>query len=404
MNKNQLKTYILRLSFTILLIFHFNLSLTPLSGIQQVERDYWPTEEWRLSTPSDKNMSLSHLKKMVSYIKAQNYAIDSLLIVKDGYIIFEEYFNPTQNQSSLHPIFSCTKSLMSAFIGIAHEKGIIDSIDQRIIDFFPNQTFLNPDPRKGEITIRHLLTMRSGLEWFEWDISFGDPTNSLAQLFASQNWVQFILDRPMAADPGTVFNYNTGDYHLLSALLMNATSAQNISLNNLLVDSMGIPMGTKAFGWEGDQQGIPTGGTGMYMSTREMAKFGFLYLNNGTWDNKQLIPKDWIAMSNMSYSTIDNTSSYGLGWWIRPDLNVYYASGYAGQLIIPIPHYDMVVVFTSYDEVNWPYFDLLTEYIYPSIEAGADPMSTIPGFLIIDIILGLIIVQTVFILNRYKKK
>ncbi|MHA2109517.1 MAG: serine hydrolase domain-containing protein, partial [Candidatus Hodarchaeales archaeon] len=297
MNKNLLKTNILRLGLGLVLVILINQSFIPSLSIQQLEKNYWPTEGWQLSTPKGMNMSQSRLNDMIAYIEEQEFAIDSILIVKNGYIVFEEYLNPTQNESTLHPIFSCTKSYLSAFIGLAIEKGYFESIDQKIFDFFPNQTYSNPDPRKQNITIQHLLTMTSGLEWTEWDLAFTDPNNDLAHLIDSSNWVQYILDKPMATNPGTVFNYNTGDFHLLSALLMNATAAQNVSIENFLVDSFGVPMGSSGFGWEVDPQRIPTGGTGIHASIREMAKFGLLYLNNGTWDDKQVIPKEWITLS-----------------------------------------------------------------------------------------------------------
>lgn len=382
---------IFKLGSFIIIISIFLVKVNSIQSFGEESRDYWPTDSWKISTPTAQNMSMKQLETMKKYIKDNNFAIDTILIVKNGYIVFEEYFNPKYNETTPHPIFSCTKSVISTFIGIAIDKGYIESLDQKILDFFPNQTFNNQDPRKENITVQHLLTMTSGLEWNEWDVPYDNPNNSLRQLFSSSNWIQDILDKPMIADPGTVWNYNTGEFHLLSALLLNATHLQGIQLEEFITNSIGVPMGSKNVIWEVDPQGIPKGGSGLHLTPREMAKFGFLYLNNGTWDNQQLITKDWITLSTTNYSRTNAKSDYGHGWWMNPELNLYYASGFAGQLIIPVPNYDMVVVFTSFDEVNWPYLDLLSYYIYASVEAGADNSVSIDGFGFVDLI-GFIVV------------
>ncbi len=370
-------------------------------ALNGLTRDYWPTKGWQVSTPAAQNMNKTRLDEMSTYIEKEGFAIDNILIVRNGYIVFEQYLNPEYNQSTLHPIFSCTKSVLSALIGIAIDKGYIESVDQKILDFFPNQTFANPDPRKENITIKNLLTMTSGLDWHELDVSYYDPNNSYNKLVTSTSWVQYVLDRPMAADPGETWNYNTGDFHLLSALLQNATG---LPTEDFAIDSLAAPMGVTDLFWPTDPQGISFGGSRLELAPRSMAKFGFLYLNNGTWDSQQLISKDWVVSSTSSYSSVDATTDYCHGWWRKPDLNTYYALGYAGQLIYVVPQYDLVVVFTSFDEARWPYNDLLIQYVFSSLQKGADPLFNKYIFVLAVAVIALVLALGIVIVRRKRFK
>jgi len=372
-------------------------SSPPSLAFNGLTRDYWPTEGWQVSTPTAQNMKKTQLDEMSTYIEKEGFAIDSILIIRNGYIVFEQYLSPEHNQSSLHSIFSCTKSVLSALTGIAIEKGYIEGVDQNILDFFPNQTFANPDPRKEDIKIKHLLTMTSGLDWHEFDVSYYDPNNSFAQLATSTNWVQYVLDRPMVADPGEIWNYNTGDFHLLAALLQNATG---LPTGDFAINSLVTPMGIDDVFWQTDPQGINFGGSGLELTSRSMAKFGFLYLNNGTWDRQQLVPKDWVVSSTSSYSSIDTTTDYCYGWWRKPNLHTYYALGYAGQLIYVVPQYDLIVVFTSFEETHWPYDDLLVQYIFSSLEKDADPLFSIDTLMLAVLVVVPILVLGFVIIRR----
>ncbi len=242
--------------------------------------------------------------------------------------------------------------------------------------------------------------MTSGLDWHELDVSYSDPNNSFAQLIASPNWVQYVLDRPMVADPGEVWNYNTGGFHLLSALLQNAIG---LPTADFAINSLAAPIGVVDLIWQADPQGIHFGGSGLELTPRSMAKFGFLYLNNGTWDNQQLITKDWVLLSTSSYSSVDTGIDYCHGWWRKPDLNFYYALGYAGQLIFVVPRYDLVVVFNSFEETHWPYNDLLVQYVLSSVENGADPRFSIYILVLAVVLVGFILVLG-FIIRRKRIK
>jgi len=152
--------------------------------------------------------------------------------------------------------------------------------------------------------------------------------------------------------------------------------------------------------WQTDPQGINFGGSGLELTPRSMAKFGFLYLNNGTWDRQQLVPKDWVVSSTSSYSSIDTTTDYCYGWWRKPNLHTYYALGYAGQLIYVVPQYDLVVVFSSFEETHWPYNDLLVQYVFSSLEKGADPFFSIDRLMLAGVVVVLVLMLGFAIIRR----
>ncbi|MGC9395890.1 MAG: serine hydrolase domain-containing protein [Anaerolineae bacterium] len=157
----------------------------------------------------------------VRLYRRQEAEVHSVLIVRNGYMVTEAYFHP-YNQDRTHRLTSCTKSFLSALVGIAVDEGLLD-LDAKVLDFFPGYTIANDSPLKREITVEHLLLMRSGLNWPESSVSYNSSDNILRQMMSSRNWEQFILDRPMAVAPGSVFNYSTGDSQILGAVLEQAT-------------------------------------------------------------------------------------------------------------------------------------------------------------------------------------
>ncbi|MFW9799536.1 MAG: serine hydrolase domain-containing protein, partial [Candidatus Thorarchaeota archaeon] len=165
-----------------------------------MSRDYWPTEGWRESTPYLQGMSEVRLNSMLEYVAAEDYSIDSVVILRHGYIVLERYLNPEHDSTTRHEIYSCTKSFISALVGAAIEEGLIAGVDQKVLSFFPNRTFDNVDSRKENITLEDLLTMTPGLDWHELDISYSSGSNSFRLMYGSSDWVQYILDRPMVQD------------------------------------------------------------------------------------------------------------------------------------------------------------------------------------------------------------
>ena len=300
---------------------------------------------WLISTPEEQGMDSATLKQVTEQIQQQNIAVHSLLIIRQGHLIFEKYFNLEEylghilsNQDNMHSLYSVTKSFTSALIGIAIKEGYIDNTSVKVVDFFPESLIDNLDSRKKNLTLQHLLTMTTGFEWDEWT---GD---SALKMLKSANPIEYMLDLPMQHEPGTELTYCTGASHLLSAIVQKTTGMTTLEFARKYLFN---PLGISEVQWTYDQQNIYHGGHGLSLTSRDMAKFGYLYLNNGIWNGKQIVSADWVTKSTQAYNFFQENSGYGYQWWILPELNVYYASGLYGQSIYVAPDNDMVVVFTA---------------------------------------------------------
>ncbi len=322
-------------------------------------------ETWLISTPEEQGMDSATLEQIAKQIKQQNIAIDSLLIIRHGYLIFEKYFkleeflgHTQSNQDNMHSLYSVTKSFTSALIGIAIEEGYIDNTSLKVVDFFPESTIENLDMKKKNMTLYHLLTMTTGFQWNEWT---GD---SAIKMMKNANPVEYMLDLPMQNEPGTVLTYCTGASHLLSAIIQKTTGKTTLEFARKYLFN---PLSISEVQWTYDQQNIYHGGYGLSLTSRDMAKFGYLYLNNGTWNGKQIVSTDWVTKSTQPYNFFQENSGYGYQWWILPQINVYYASGLYGQSIYVAPENDMVVVFTAEISNN-----LIIEDLFKSILAAVN--------------------------------
>ena len=297
----------------------------------------WPTTGWRTSTPEEQGMDSAGLAKLVEYGAAN--AFESLLIIRHGTIVAEAYYAPFR-AGVKHLINSSTKSVIGTLIAIALKEAALDSTSHRVMDFFSDRTVLNLDDNKKAITIQNLLDMASGLRW----IDFYD----FQGMRASADWQQFVLDEPMAKRPGATYNYNSGNTQLLSAVLTKLTgeSALDYARKRLFE-----PLGISDILWQSGQQGISNGGNGLSMLPRDMAKLGYLYLRNGVWGGKEIIPSSWIdEIRHASVVTDVPNLRYGNLFWVAPDKDVYLAEGYHGQRIFVMPRLDIVVVTTGAGE------------------------------------------------------
>ena len=267
----------------------------------------------------------------------------SLVVSHRGAIVLERYFGGARATTPAN-IKSASKSVIAALVGIAVSRGMIKSVDQPIVDYFPE---LAKDPEKGkrEITIEDLLTMRSGL-----DSTSGRQYGAWVQ---SKNWVRYVLARPLIDEPGTRVEYSTGSSHLLSAIL---TKAAKTSTWQFAQEELAKPLGFSLARWVQDPQGIYFGGNEMLMTPRQMIEFGELFENNGKAGDRQVIPKDWIDRTQVGRgrSRWGSDREYGYGFWIREFAGhkSYYAWGYGGQFIFVIPDLDLVVVTTSRSDVS----------------------------------------------------
>ncbi|MFD6511133.1 MULTISPECIES: serine hydrolase domain-containing protein [unclassified Bacillus (in: firmicutes)] len=280
-------------------------------------------------------------------IKEEYKNINGMLVMQKDSVIFEKYYNGYGSDDAFH-IASVTKTITSALIGICIDKGYIKSIDQKVIEFFPEYNV-----KPSEVTVRHLLTMTAPYPYADWQ----EP---LEELCTQQDWVQYTLNRIGNGGQIGAFKYSSAGAHLLSAIITSVTgkSAREFA-NEQLFQPLGmreIPnYNMKAFGfddlfgkdvkgWVHDPNGISTGGWGLTLTARDMAKFGQLYLNEGTYDGKQILSKSWVQES-----TAMNSNQYGYLWWLREEDGVYSycAMGDGGNVICCVPEKELVVAIAS---------------------------------------------------------
>lgn len=300
----------------------------------------WEGGKWRTSTPEQQGIHSAELADVLKTIQIQHTNIHSLLIVRNGFLVLSTYFAPYQEGDGVfYPVHSVTKSITSALTGIAINEGALKGTDQKVLDSFPEESKNNTDLNKAAITVKNLLTMQSGLDWPETQVRYGN-NNIVDQMMESPNQVQFILNQPMSSAPGTVFNYNTGASHLLSAMIQKKIG---INLKEYAMEKLFGPLSITDFFWAADKQGVSYGGAGLQLIPEDMAKIGYLYANNGLLNGKQIIPAKWISESTTMTNT--NGFKYGYQWWGGQDY--FYASGSYGQGIFVSPEKNLVVVMTS---------------------------------------------------------
>jgi CubicO group peptidase (beta-lactamase class C family) len=296
---------------------------------------YFPTKGWRTSTPEEQGFDSIKLAEGLQNLQKNKILIDNLLIIRNGYVILDAYFYPYDN-SIPHKLASVTKSFTTTLIGIAIDQGRIQ-LDQPMISFFPDRTIVNLDDLKKSITIRHLVSNMNG---FESGCLRGDEL-TLDKMRAAPDWVQAALDRKVAWEPGTNFCYDSPGMHLLSAILQEATGMTELEYAK---QNLFKPLGIKDVYWEADPQGYSHGWGDLYLKPRDAAKLGYLWLNQGSWDGKQIVPAEWVSDSVTAQSS-SGADDYGYGWWVSEDS--YYAFGRGGQNVKIYPSYNAIVVTTA---------------------------------------------------------
>ena len=349
-------------------------SSTPTPSVAQP--DYWPTDGWRSSTPEEQGMDSAQLAKAFKFATTRRADLHSLIVIRNGYIVAEAYLHPFDGNTR-HALYSVTKSFTSALVGIARADGAIADLDQAMLDYFPDYSPAEKES-KQTITLQHLLTMTSGLHWPE-DIAYGTTLNPVNQMSRSDDWVNFILEQPLETQPGTQFNYSSGDSHLLSAIVQQATGDTTLQLAE---ERLFAPLGIADYWWREDPQKIASGGFGLHLTPYDMAKFGFLYLQNGLWEREQLIPSDWVEDSPTAHIPADSGHDYGYQWWVYSDPDTFAARGSGGQWISVIPDKQLVVVTTaalSNDDANLGE-TLARYYIAPAVISDEALLPNAEGF------------------------
>lgn len=333
---------------------------------------YWPVDGWKSCAPEAVGMDPELLRKMNEDMVLQmrlHIDVHSVIVIRKGYIVAEQYYTDEFSSDSLHYLFSCTKSVTSAAFGVAKDRGLTPSLDTPLFDFFPGHTVANPEG-KDEITLQHALTMTDGLAWNELQYLYSDERNTFRQWRNSEGSIQFILDRPVIHSPGEAFNYNSGISQLLSIILQKQTG---VRLDSFAAREIFGPLGISDYFWSINQDGAAMGYSGLYLTPRDLAKFGLLYLKGGRWEDRQLISEAWITESTSKHILRGDIPGmyYGYHWWVHED-GLIAAVGFGGQILMLIPEFDLIALFTNDHneaddfqmETPWR---LLDTYIIPSI-------------------------------------
>jgi CubicO group peptidase (beta-lactamase class C family) len=353
----------------------------PSSALAATRPDpsYWPTAGWRTAPPASQGMDGKRLDEMLAEIRAAKLPIDSVTVIRHGYVVLDASFGRFASGSlgepyasgRLHELQSATKSVTSMLLGIAlHEKaatGItVKTPVVRLaaaVDYVPKHN----DARKRAMTLEDMLTMQSGLAWKESGYAYEPGSgNDVMAMLAANDWAKYVIDRPMAVQPGTTFVYDSGTSHLVSAAVTELTRQTAAAF---AAKSLFAPLGVRDSKWALAPEGISAGGFGLLLRPRDLAKLAFLYLHDGRWDGRQIVPAAWAEQSTTAH-VADPLYEYGYLWWLDRADGYAYMAGLYGQLAAVVPGKDIVAVITAHlpatvdasSVTRW----LLERYIVPA--------------------------------------
>ena len=310
--------------------------------------DYWPTHGWRESSPEAQGMDSRTLAKALDYVREHGVTIHGLLIVRNGRVVLDASFFP-YGATDRHDLASVTKSVTATLIGIAIRKRQLASVHQPVLSLFSPRSVANTDPRKKQLTIENFLTMSSGISC-EWK---PDET-TLEEMQHSTDWIQFVLDRPMAAQPGRVFAYCSPGMHLLSGVISRVTGSSALEFARR---ELFRPLGIRDAEWPADSHGISHGWGDLHLHPRDMAKLGLLWLNGGRWEGKQIVPADYMESASKAHSWGTGWAAgrgYGYGFWVDTSKtpSTFGATGRGGQRIRVERDKNLIVVLVGSFDVS----------------------------------------------------
>jgi CubicO group peptidase (beta-lactamase class C family) len=306
---------------------------------------------WQIGRAADAGLSEPWLVAARVAARKPGSRIHSMLVVRDGRLVFEEYLNGWQRDSQ-HPVFSVTKSVVSLLTGVALEDGDLSGLDETVGDFYPHSPEASRRP-----TVRQLLSHATGLEWDEQTATYGDSGNSRTAMTMANDWTEFVLSRPRTAPPGSVFRYSTGNYFLLGQILEQAAG---MPLDRFARERLFEPLGIERAEWGRDKQGqVCTGGSlgGLRLRSRDLARIGQLVLDRGCWKGRPVVGSPWLDSATAAVCEARPGMDYGLGWRsygakVRGrQLRLVAALGFRSQALLLVPQERLAIVFTS-DHAN----------------------------------------------------
>lgn len=322
------------------------------------------------TTPERQGMDSRALASAVRDLAAKKAGLHAVVAVRNGCVVFESYWPPYDRERK-HYLNSATKAVLSALVGIAVHDGKL-RLDDRVLSYFPDHASTDGDPRRDRITVEHLLTMSSGIRWPQ-----TAAENASDEMGRSGDWVRFILDRPMAAEPGSVTNYSNGDSHLLSAVLQKAVGATAFDFAKARLFA---PLGIRDVAWDADPQGHSIGSAALQMRPVDMGKIGSLILGYGEWGAHRVLDRAWVEKSLHPHGkmpTRGGAADYGYYWWLYPERGLFEAWGGAGQRIGVFRDLGLVVAVTADMPDDFPRSPFAA-HLYDAIRGAvkSSPIST----------------------------
>lgn len=271
------------------------------------------------------------------------------------YNYFDPAWHPYFHGTDLHSMQSVSKTVSSIILGIAITRGDFKAaLDTPLLHYFDVAKVKNVDDRKRRITLRHVLTMTTGLDWNEENVPYDDPRSDSSLMEATDDWVQYVIDRPMAKEPGKVFNYSSGVSELLAYIFQKETG-QDIETYG--AKYLFAPLDINYY-WKRTYRGVVDTEGGLYLNNAGLAKIGALYIHDGTWRGQQIVSKDWVKQSLAPFIPATDDYDYGFKWWLlhRKDRQgyVWMARGFGGQRLMVFPEERFVAVFTGWDLLHEP--------------------------------------------------
>jgi CubicO group peptidase (beta-lactamase class C family) len=319
------------------------------------------TDQWSVAAPESVGLASAPLCSMVKWLDGSKESnVHAVLVVRHGILVFEHYFSgsdeawgrPIGNiafgREVRHDERSATKSVISLLLGIAIDHGLVKGIDEPVLSFFPEYADLRT-PEKDRITLRHLITMSAGLEWHELDIPYTNATNSYARMEAASDPYRFVLEQPLVAPPGDLWNYNSGATEVIAAVLKKATGNPVDDFARKLLFE---PLGITDVEWPRDAHGNVIAGGALRLRPRDLAKIGQLVLQHGNWRDTQVVPASWIDAATTPQIGI-GSDFYGYFFWLgrslvdRHEIQYAAAVGLGGQRVFVVPEFDLVMVMNA---------------------------------------------------------
>ncbi len=348
----------------------------------------WPTRGWGKDKPASVGLDEKVLAAFDADLASGRYSlVDSFEVIRCGKAVYERkyphdygqiygkeaktrgplnahltgpynYFDPAWHPyyhgTDLHSMQSVSKTVTSVILGIAVTRGDFKaSLDTPVLKYFDVAKVKNVDVRKRRMTLRNVLTMSTGLDWNE-EVAYDDPKNDSSLMEARDDWVQYVIDRPMAQEPGKVFNYSSGATELLAYIFQKETRQDIEAYGEKYLFT---PLGIEHY-WKRTPMGVIDTEGGLYLRGSDLAKIGYLYLHDGMWDGKQIVSKDWVKQSVAPFIDAEEGYKYGFKWWLFPGTDaqryVWMARGFGGQRLMVFPEEDLIVVFTGWNILGTP--------------------------------------------------